>query len=127
MNRTVAAGTRTALQPGEPFNPYLMFTGIFIPEGLVRCTSIRPGAKLAWGRLARYAGEDGRCYPKVKTLASEIGVRERQLQNYLKELEQAKLIQRVPRFRARAQTSNPGAVATSCKKIGRRTAVAMRW
>jgi hypothetical protein len=56
-----------SLQPGEPFNPYRMFNGVFIPEGLMRCPWINPGAKLAWGRLARYAGEDGRCYPTVKT------------------------------------------------------------
>jgi hypothetical protein len=51
-----------SLQPGEPFNPYRMFNGLYIPEGLARCPWISPGAKLAWGRLARYAGEDGRCY-----------------------------------------------------------------
>jgi hypothetical protein len=83
-----------------------MFTGIFIPEGLARSSIIGPGAKLAWGRLARYAGEDGRCFPTVSTLAAEIGVRERQAQNYLGELETAKLIRRVSRFRGRAQDSN---------------------
>jgi hypothetical protein len=83
-----------------------MFTGIFIPEGLARSSIIGPGPKLAWGRLARYAGENGRFYPTVKTLAAEIGVRERQAQNYLGELETAKLIRRVSRFNGRAQESN---------------------
>ena len=92
--------------PGEPFNPYHMFTGLFIPEGLVRCSSIRMGAKMAWARLARYAGADGRCYPAVKTLAAEIGVGERQAQRYLTELERAKLIRRTCRFADGAQTSN---------------------
>jgi hypothetical protein len=95
-----------SLQPGEPFNPYRMFNGLFIPEGLVRCDSISAGAKLAWGRLARYAGEDGRCYPTVTTLAAEIGVGKRQGQKYLAELERARLIRRVRRFDQRAQTSN---------------------
>jgi hypothetical protein len=40
-----------ALRPGEAFNPYRMFRGLFIPEGLVRCSSISAGAKLAWGGL----------------------------------------------------------------------------
>jgi len=83
-----------------------MFTGIFIPEGLVRSSIVGPGAKLAWGRLARYAGEDGHCYPAIKVLAAEIGVRERQAQNYLGELETAKLIRRISRFNGRAQASN---------------------
>jgi hypothetical protein len=94
------------LQPGQPFNPYGMFTGIFIQEALVRCASISAGAKLAWGRLARYAGADGRCYPTMKTLAEEIGVGERQAQKYVAELERKKLIRRVSRFRGRGQTSN---------------------
>jgi hypothetical protein len=49
------------LRRGQPFNPYRMFTGIFIPEELVRSTRIRAGAKLAWSRLARYAGAKGWC------------------------------------------------------------------
>ena len=83
-----------------------MFTGVFIPEGLVRCQWISAGAKLAWGRLARYAGEDGRCYPTVKSLAAEIGLGARQGQKYLAELERARLIRRVYRYRQSAQTSN---------------------
>jgi hypothetical protein len=83
-----------------------MFNGLFIPEGLVRCDWICAGAKLAWGRLARYAGEDGRCYPTVKTLAAEIGVGERQGRRYLAELERFGLIRRIERFADRAQTSN---------------------
>ncbi len=46
----------TSTQPGEPFNAYRMFTGLFIPEGLACCPRISAGAKLTWGRLVRYAG-----------------------------------------------------------------------
>lgn len=91
---------------GQPFNPFRIFTGIFIPDGLVRAKGISPGAKLAYGRLARYAGQDGRCYPSVGALASEIGIGERQAQKYIAELERARLIRRVRRFSDRAQTSN---------------------
>jgi len=94
------------LRPGEAFNPYRMFTGLFIPEGLARASCVSAGAKMAWGRLARYAGEDGLCFPTVKTLGGEIGVGERQAQKYLAELEKACLIRRVERFANRAQTSN---------------------
>jgi hypothetical protein len=94
------------LRPGEAFNPYRMFTGLFIPEALAQSDLISAGAKLAWGRLARYAGEGGQCHPSVKTLGTEIGIGERQTQKYLRELERKKLIRRVRRFSGRAQTSN---------------------
>ena len=64
----------THLEPGQPFNPHLMFQGLYIPESLAKYRDISPGAKMAWGRLARYAGEDGSCYPVVGRLAEEIGV-----------------------------------------------------
>jgi hypothetical protein len=91
---------------GQPFNPFRLFTGIFIPEGLVRAKGISPGAKLAYGRLARYAGQDGRCYPSVGTLASEIGIGDRQAQKYIAELERKGLLRRVSRYSDGAQTSN---------------------
>src|SRR5215472_2249550 len=83
-----------------------MFTGLYIPEGLARCSRISHGAKLAWGRLARYAGEDGLCYPTVKTLAAEIGAGTRQARRYIAELERFQLIRRRNRFANRSQTSN---------------------
>ncbi len=95
-----------ALQVGQPFNPFRFFTGIFIPEALVRSSLLSSGAKLAYGRLARYAGQGGMCFPAVDTLAEQIGVGGRQAQKYLAELEKVKLIRRRPRFSGRAQTSN---------------------
>ena len=62
------------MRPGEPFNPFRLFNGLFVPEALARRRGLSPGAKLAYGRLARYAGQDGQCYPAVPTLAREIGV-----------------------------------------------------
>jgi len=83
---------------GQPFNPFGMFNGCFIPEALMSFQSISPGAKLAYARLTRYAGRDGACFPSVTTLASEIGVGERQAQRYLAELEEASLIRRIQRY-----------------------------
>jgi hypothetical protein len=92
-------GDCAALQVGQPFNPYRLFTGIFIPEALVRNPNISAGAKLAYGRLARYAGERGDCHPSVKALAREIGVKERQAQRYLAELETNGFIRAHPRYK----------------------------
>lgn len=95
-----------ALQVGQSFIPFKLFTGIFIPEALVRSNLVSPGAKMTYGRLARYSGQDGKCFPAVGTLGQEIGVGVRQAQKYLAELEQAKLIRRRRRFLEGAQTSN---------------------
>src|SRR5688572_3926181 len=64
------------MSPGTPFNPYRMWVGSFIPNWLMR-QKISPGAKLAYARLAQYAGKDGQCYPSQKDLADELGVGER--------------------------------------------------
>jgi hypothetical protein len=37
----------TALRVGQPFNPFGFFTGISIPEALVRSDLVSPGAKMA--------------------------------------------------------------------------------
>lgn len=52
----------------------------------MRYTGLSHGAKLVWARLAQYAGEDGRAYPAVGTLAQEVGLKKRQTQNLLREL-----------------------------------------
>ncbi len=79
---------------GAKFSPYRLFTGLFIPEALARWDDLSPGAKLCYGRLARYAGKNGDCFPSVRTLASEIGVKRRQAQRYLLDLEEKGLIAR---------------------------------
>lgn len=102
----IKAGERRSLRVGEPFNPFKLFNGIFIPEALVRTGLVSPGAKLAYGRLTRYAGQEGNCYPSVPTLASEIGVSVRQAQRYLAELDENAFIQRIPRRSESGQGSN---------------------
>jgi hypothetical protein len=75
-----------AFQPGQRFNPFGLFHGVFIPEALTRFKGLSPGAKIAYGRLVRYAGQDGVCYPRQTTLSREIGVSDRQVRSYLREL-----------------------------------------
>jgi hypothetical protein len=99
-----AKGVR--LKPGQPFNLFGMFNGIFIPEALVRAKGVSLWAKITFGRLARYAGQNGNCYPSVKTLATELATSERQTQRYLGELERYELIRRIPRISESGQTSS---------------------
>jgi hypothetical protein len=104
--RSTSAAGKVSLQVGQPFNPFGLFNGIFIPDALVRAKGVSPGAKLAYGRLARYAGQDGNCYPAVPTLAAEIGMSVRQTQYYLAELERNKLTRRITRLSKSGQSSN---------------------
>jgi hypothetical protein len=92
---------------GEPFIPFKKFNGLWVPEALACWRGVGPGPKLAYGRLMRYSGVDGRCDPSIATLGAEIGVGKRQTQKYLADLEKVGLIRRLPRFKSnRRQTSN---------------------
>ncbi len=80
------------MKPGDVFNPHNLFTGVFVPEALVKHGKLSPGSKLTYGRLARFAGKDGRCYPSLATLGKELGVSRDQARRYLRELGSADLI-----------------------------------
>lgn len=80
---------------GDVFNPYRMFTFVVIPNCIVRSTKLTSTAKLCFGRMLQYAGEDGKCYPKQDTLAKEIGKSRIQIIRVIQELENMKLIRRI--------------------------------
>lgn len=73
-------------QVGQPFNPFKLFVGSFIPNALLRYPDLSPSAKLVWARLAQYAGQDGMAYPKMATIADQVGLSEVYVQKRLKEL-----------------------------------------
>jgi len=75
------------LKIGDEFNPHKMFKGIFISEDLCKYKKINSTQKLIWGRLARYAGKDGKCFPSQKMLAEDIGVSEDSILRGVKVLE----------------------------------------
>ncbi len=85
------------MRVGQAFNPFKLFTGIFIPEAILRYKGISCGAKLTYGRLARYAGENGACYPAIPTLATEIGRSAAQARTYVHELRDKRFIRIEPR------------------------------
>jgi hypothetical protein len=96
--RSTSAAGKVSLQVGQPFNPFGMFNGIWIPEALVRAKGISLGAKVTYGRLSRYAGQDGNRYPSVPELARELAISVRQMQKYLAELAANALVRRIPRI-----------------------------
>ncbi len=79
---------------GKRFNPYrrsIRFS--VIPSGLMENPDLSPSAKLLWGKLAQYAGKDGRAYPSIAKLAADIGLKERQTQNLIRELKKKEFIE----------------------------------
>jgi len=80
------------LRIGQPFNPYKLFTGVFIPEALTRYRALSSGAKIVYGRLARYAGENGDCFPSIPSLAAEVGLGATQTRRYVHELSEKRFI-----------------------------------
>ena len=78
---------------GERFNPHKRFRGIFVLEAICKSRGLSAGAQLVYGRLCRYAGEDGKVYRATETLAEEVGISERQARAYIQELERGKFIE----------------------------------
>jgi hypothetical protein len=90
---------------GQPFNPHGMFNGIWIPENLLCCPEIGATGKLLYGRLARFAGQDGRCFPGIDTLARELGMTTRQIQRLITELCEAGFLRKEPQYRRNGSQS----------------------
>lgn len=69
-------------------NLYKRYNGSFIPEGIARIPikQLSSEAKCVYGRLFRYAGKNGICKPKRKTLADEVGMSVSTLDKKIKEL-----------------------------------------
>src|SRR5882672_8038799 len=98
MSRETSNGTSdqnsdSAPPLGQRFNPFKRFTGAFIPEPICKYRGLSQGAKVIYGRLCRYAGENGDAYPAIPTLADETGMSETQARGYVKELETKKFIE----------------------------------
>jgi DNA-binding transcriptional MocR family regulator len=68
----------------------------FIREFL-RDPAISVGARLLLAILGTYANNDNQCYPSRELLAEDMGVSEKQVARYLKELVHHQAIKRTPR------------------------------
>jgi DNA-binding transcriptional MocR family regulator len=80
------------VETGEVFTPWKQFLGSLVPEWLERRQEVHPIGKLLYGRLMRYAGQDGKAFPRQATLASDIGVTTSTVQKHLKKLKDLGLI-----------------------------------
>lgn len=63
-----------------------------IPNQVLRRADLPPGAKLTYMVLLSYAWQKDSCYPGQDRLAADMGVSERSVVTYLKQLQKARLV-----------------------------------
>lgn len=63
-----------------------------VPNAILRAPKISPGAKLTYATLLSYAWHNDYCFPGQERLAEDMGVSDRSVRTYLKELEEAHLL-----------------------------------
>ena len=64
-----------------------------VPNFILTKNDISVGAKLAYAMLLKYAWGDDACFPGQLKLAQDMGAGERSVRTYLKELENANLLE----------------------------------
>lgn len=93
---TATATAHREFTPGTPYTPAKSKDRFSpVPEWLSIRREVSPGAKLVYGRLARYAGRESECWPKMRTLAAEVGLSERQTRRYVDELRRWGLVRSI--------------------------------
>ena len=78
--------TPQGIRPGDPFIPWGMFRGCYIPNAIVKYPGLSPSAKLCWALLCKHAGQDGVCNPSLGTIGEELGITPRHAQRIVGEL-----------------------------------------
>lgn len=80
-----------------------MKTYLKVPNHIAQSKELSLGAKLCYGRLVQYIGNNQYCYPSYATLGQELGISERQAKRYVKELIEHGLINK--KRRGKEQTN----------------------
>ena len=83
--------------PGQPFNPYGWFDGIWIPNWLYRRNEVSDSAKILYARMVRFTAKGGECRPSQEYLARDLNRSDRHVRRLLEELTNAALIASVRR------------------------------
>ena len=64
-----------------------------VPNHILRSDTISPGAKLTFAMLLSYAWQNDYCFPGQERLAADMGVTDRSVRTYLKELEESAFLE----------------------------------
>jgi hypothetical protein len=63
-----------------------------VPNHVLISNQLSPGAKLTYAMLLKYAWQNDFCFPGQERLAKDMGVTDRSVRTYLKELEATKFV-----------------------------------
>lgn len=63
-----------------------------VPNAILRSPDLTPAAKMTYAMLLSYAWQNDYCFPGQERLAGDIGVSDRSVRTYLKELEEKGLL-----------------------------------
>jgi hypothetical protein len=63
-----------------------------VPNHVLISNQLSPGAKLTYAMLLKYAWQNDFCFPGQERLAKDMGVTDRSVRTYLKELEAKKFV-----------------------------------
>jgi len=69
-----------------------MFVCSFVPNWLLKRKELNSTDKIVYGRLCQFSGRNGKCFPKQKALARELGLSVITIRKSLKKLVDYKLI-----------------------------------
>ena len=81
---------RTLILKGADAATRSGWTGV--PNFILESSKISVGAKLTYAMLLKYAREEDECFPGQERLAKDMGVTDRSVRTWLKELEKVKLV-----------------------------------
>ena len=79
-------------QPGASYNFSRVLDTVQIPQVVYADRQLSPGARLLWGIIRRLGYKTGQCFATNARLADELGVNERQVIRYCRQLVAAKLL-----------------------------------
>ncbi len=87
-------GRDLSIAAGNPFIPYKIFFGGYLPEPIMESTTLTATEKVCWAKLNQFSGKNGFCYPSLSLMAKSIGVSVRQVIRVLNGLVEKGFIQR---------------------------------
>ncbi|MFZ5572177.1 MAG: helix-turn-helix domain-containing protein [Thermodesulfobacteriota bacterium] len=103
-SKTRTYGRDFHIKPGEAFLLYQVFNSGYLPEPLLETDLLTNTEKICMTKLNQFSGQNGQCYPSLRTLAKSIKISMRQVNRVINALvEKGFLIKRAPSNRQKGQ------------------------
>ncbi len=117
IGETSAFRDRNLILKGADIATQRGWTGV--PNFILESNQISVGAKLTYAMLLKYARELHECFPGQERLAKDIGATDRSVRTWLRELQQAELIDVKQRGQGKPNLYTVHLKASFWRKLGR--------